>query len=56
MEKTKEEYPNAKKKSNFILCGKPLWLLAKVARLDLESHWDAWTKEDGEHPKSQRGC
>lgn len=44
MEKTKEDYPDAKKKkkkrSNFILCGKSLQLLAKIARLDLESHWD----------------
>lgn len=41
MEKTKEEYPDVmpkKKKSNFILCGKSLRLLAKIARLDLKSH------------------
>lgn len=29
-----------KKRSNFILCGKSLQLLAKIARLDLERHWD----------------
>lgn len=38
MEKTKEEYPDVmpKKKSNFILCGKSLRLLAKIVRLDLQ--------------------